>query len=815
VAAFVRREIGAPAPRPVATSSVVAARVIRPADAVAADSWQNALQSAQTWLNTYVSLRPWFDGSNLPAPLRNVLFAPAPVAKPIQVEVALGQGQISAPIAFGRTGGSLVYSVSAPGMPGGPSHGTVVVDNATGTFTYTPDETFTGTDTFSYVVRDTSVRIHGWAGLLNAAFGIFNTGFAGGNRDTATVTVFNNVAIQPDPRVAQYTDITGVFSALTYNIAGLPFVGSPFSRIADTLRISSLLNKFDLVNVQEDVAYHMALVAHAAFPDRTAPKAPTWLGPLGAAFSDGLNGLSAYRIESLSRHSWAESGSIGVSAGFTYSRIHIPGGSSIDLYNVDTNDGALAGADITQLSAFIQANSVGRAVIVMGDFGQLYSQAGQSLTQFATVNSLTDAWAELEYGGVTPFDAPTCAYSSACEQPDKIFYRNAALLDLSDPASSPVQLHAQTYTNEGLNFLGADGHDLSDHRPQSVTFTYSVDAIGPQNVGLGDWMGSLPGIDDLPLTQLPIPGSHDSGSYGIRPWSPWALTGISDFGVLVKFPPLIEQYIVRPIAAQWSRTQAKNFYGQLSDGIRYLDLRLTNEPDGNLYFEHGLRGAEVEAGLQDISQFAHEHPKEVIIVYAQQFTNFSAATHSEFVGMLNQYLGDRMAPSTMGTDSTLQDFWNIDKNVIVVYNNAPTVAGDSNLWPDNTLYRPWPNTPSTQVLLAANETNLHNRPPGSIWGMFGEPTENVTNIVLGILGLGPSSLHEFMVPVHPKDQQWIRAVFKNNVNLVTADWYNLMWPSGTFFARDVIGAGYETAGVRLSQLSGQAIVNSAKVLGAA
>ncbi|MFC7676432.1 Ig-like domain-containing protein [Mycolicibacterium sp. GCM10028919] len=71
---------------------------------------------------------------------------------------------VSAPIAFGATdanGDRLTYTVPARGAVGGPTHGTVTVDQATGTFTYDPDDAYAltgGTDTFTYTVSDAGAR---------------------------------------------------------------------------------------------------------------------------------------------------------------------------------------------------------------------------------------------------------------------------------------------------------------------------------------------------------------------------------------------------------------------------------------------------------------------------------------------------------------------------------------------------------------------------------------------------------------------------------------------------------------------------------
>lgn len=756
------------------------------------------IANTTNFIDTYVNLNEWWNGSFIvPPAIRHIFFNQTPVASPINVETDLARGVTSVAIpliASDPDGDPLIYSVPEKGSPGAPSHGTVTVDRFAGTFTYTPDEDFSGTDSFAFIVSDdTTPHTHAWEGLLNAAFGILNTGLAGGHRTTATVTIFNN--IDSRPAGAPPPDITGDLRVLTYNVAGQPFPlsGGALPRFTNMLEIGSLINNFDIVNVQQDVAYHSFLIANAAFPDQTPPQVPTWLWPAGFPLSDGLNSFSAYDIESLTRQKWSGCAtSCPAPMGFTYSRTHIPGGSSIDVYNVDSNEAGWTQNDIAQLSEYIQLNSVGRAVIVAGNFGQLYSDPGQTLTQFATDNGLTDAWVQLQFGGVTPTDAANCAYDNNCEQPDKIFYRNSAPLSADDPSTSPVQLQAQIYTNEGVAFRNAFGQDLSDHRPQSVTFSYSVDAVGPMNVDLANWMAQMPALANLPLTQIPIPGTHDSGTYGISAKSAWALTGDDEYGELTKLPEFVQDLIVKPIVAGWARTQSNNLYQQLNDGIRYVDLRLSNEPDGQIYIEHALRGPQIDEVIDDISRFVHEHPKEVVIVYAQQFTNFSPQTHAEFVAQLQNAFGDRMASRSLSTSATLNDFWAIDKNVIVVYDDANTVNGDAQLWYDNTLYRPWPDVPSMDELYIGNQQNLANRPAGSIWGLFGEPTEDAYNVALGIALLGPTSERHYITNTHPTVQQWLRVNFKSTLNLVTDDWYQVDWPVGSRYARDVISAVYET-----------------------
>lgn len=77
----------------------------------------------------------------------------------------------------------LTYSASKP------SHGTVVINSADGTFVYTPNSTYAGQDKFVVTVSDarSGFHIHGFAGLLNlVSFGLLGSS---GHRSTQTVFI--------------------------------------------------------------------------------------------------------------------------------------------------------------------------------------------------------------------------------------------------------------------------------------------------------------------------------------------------------------------------------------------------------------------------------------------------------------------------------------------------------------------------------------------------------------------------------------------------------------------------------------------------
>ncbi|OBB62202.1 hypothetical protein A5757_04820 [Mycobacterium sp. 852013-51886_SCH5428379] len=95
---------------------------------------------------------------------------------------------------FDPDGDVLQYSVAERGEAGGPRFGTVTIDQATGTYTYDPDDSFArsgGTDTFVVRLADSSPRpLHRLLALLR-----------GGNTDFAVVNVTVAPVRTPPPPV--------------------------------------------------------------------------------------------------------------------------------------------------------------------------------------------------------------------------------------------------------------------------------------------------------------------------------------------------------------------------------------------------------------------------------------------------------------------------------------------------------------------------------------------------------------------------------------------------------------------------------------
>jgi hypothetical protein len=126
-----------------------------------------------------------------------------------------------------------------------------------------------------------------------------------------------------------------------------------------------------------------------------------------------------------------------------------------------------------------------------------------------------------------------------------------------------------------------------------------------------DWMKNRSGeINDVPLSALPLPGSHDAGSYG---------------AINLR-----------------SRTQEHSVAGQLNAGVRFFDFRVI--VDGKVYFshhgfDHSRDNVYIDSNspktlLAQVKSFCENHVGEVVILCFNDFWRFMGP------GLVDQYATD-------------------------------------------------------------------------------------------------------------------------------------------------------------------------------
>jgi hypothetical protein len=264
----------------------------------------------------------------------------------------------------------------------------------------------------------------------------------------------------------------GTFSTLTYNVAGLPqgFSSAAGDRAAATALISCYIKQFDFVNVQEDFNYHAALYDSC---DDHPYRSPT---TGGAGIGSGLNSLSRFPYTDWDRVKWDACNGVDclTPKGFTMARTRLAEGVYVDIYNLHTQaqttnaDLDARRKNLLQLLSYIESNSAGNAVIVMGDTNTRYTRADDNIAQFLR-HGFTDIWISRLRNGYAPAandPAMVCdpaVTSSDCEVVDKVLVRDNGFLGLQ-----------ATDYRIAVDAVDGNGVDLSDHRGIVTGWRYST-----------------------------------------------------------------------------------------------------------------------------------------------------------------------------------------------------------------------------------------------------------------------------------------------------------------------------------------------------
>ncbi len=197
-------------------------------------------------------------------------------------------------------------------------------------------------------------------------------------------------------------------------------------------------------------------------------------------------------------------------------------------------------------------------------------------------------------------------------------------------------------------------------------------------------------INSRRLGELVIPGTHESGSYGLidrmlrldDPNAPEAAGEAGEFNSLIGD------------TRSWSQTTERTISRQLNDGIRALDLHVCSDKRSVIRLCNHLYGPTLEFVVDDVARFVEGRPKELVILSVRGFTDWTNGADDAGITVGNMspnrvdevkatiqkklapYLFDHSAISPM---TTMAQIWSSQpkKNVVVVfdYGNAEPFWG--------------------------------------------------------------------------------------------------------------------------------------------
>ncbi|XP_077463825.1 PI-PLC X domain-containing protein 1 [Stigmatopora argus] len=225
-----------------------------------------------------------------------------------------------------------------------------------------------------------------------------------------------------------------------------------------------------------------------------------------------------------------------------------------------------------------------------------------------------------------------------------------------------------------------------------------------------DWMSNLPEeLQDVPLTHLAIPGSHDTMSYCLDISSPLVRSESDLFRILDG----LCSCLTRPTVFKWATTQDRCIEDQLSMGIRYLDLRVAHkpcDPSSDMHFTHILyTHATVLDTLWSVASWLDSHPKEVVILACRHFEGLNDALHRLLICAINKIFGSKLC-LRQEAGWSLRRLWASGRQVLLSYDDD-AASGHDELLPDIPYW--WANERSARAAISFLEWNKQlGRPQG-------------------------------------------------------------------------------------------------------
>lgn len=329
-----------------------------------------------------------------------------------------------------------------------------------------------------------------------------------------------------------------------------------------------------------------------------------------------------------------------------------------------------------------------------------------------------------------------------------------------------------------------------------------------------NWMAEMAGQIRLrPLRQIALPGTHDSGTFGITgesdisPDAPEVirkadevlgktgglgaaeeLTDILGAGgllsaVLLGLAGGTAQSALRSVTAAYARAQSKSITDQLTAGIRVLDLRVFRrgaDPSG-IWIVHSMYSFPLRGILEQIRSFLLTHEHEIVILKfgTNVGGSIDQAASQELLTLIEDALGELIAPHDLGVNVTPGYLWTQNRRVVIVFRgeclNTWTAASPL-VWPGDVI--------DSRTSLGVNGTTDLATLKSSLDKKISEIRRTDKLFELGI-GLTPdlemillnasSSLKEqCAAKATPAGIKWVTDEWSNKgINIFSVDFYEL------------------------------------------
>lgn len=170
------------------------------------------------------------------------------------------------------------------------------------------------------------------------------------------------------------------------------------------------------------------------------------------------------------------------------------------------------------------------------------------------------------------------------------------------------------------------------------------------DINLSSWMAHTD-ISSKKLSELLLPGSHDSGAYKISAELTPNKDKILGKKIAGKDIGLSKGFLAnRSLVKNWTITQEHSIKEQLEKGIRLLDFRVSNAGTAEkpiFVLSHTFGCCEYEQAIKEVRDFLAENPSEVVVISASldaENKNTMVEVEEKFIELTKKTLSNHLAP---------------------------------------------------------------------------------------------------------------------------------------------------------------------------
>lgn len=269
----------------------------------------------------------------------------------------------------------------------------------------------------------------------------------------------------------------------------------------------------------------------------------------------------------------------------------------------------------------------------------------------------------------------------------------------------------------------------------------------------------------ITLNVLWVTGSHDSATFDLDTQGGKA----DDFSSYLQ--------ISNDKLEKWFKTQHLDFSEQLKFGIRYMDLRIIKYGSGDVRFVHGLFSRKpVGFYLSGIRTFLEENPKEIVILDFNHVYEMQKNDHMVLCVEMNDIFKGMMVSKQKCEEKglnpyrmTLQELWDIDGRVLILYKNARYCRQLDTIWSRDDIDILWPYTTdedSVVTNLMDHYAGLYRKDALVVWQ--GILTPHADDDYAARMDRY-KDLHEYVTPTTNTIASWVKQKPHISINIICAD----------------------------------------------